>query len=85
MSTVTASGARARFGELLERVSRGEEVVVARRDKVVARPCRRARRDWTRFVAPSPASSRLQARIRRRTRATLSDREVRSAVEKGRS
>ena len=37
MSKVTAFEAKTRFGELLERVSRGEEVVITRHDKVVAR------------------------------------------------
>ena len=37
MSTVTAFEAKTRFGELLDRVSRGEEVVITRHDKPVAR------------------------------------------------
>jgi antitoxin (DNA-binding transcriptional repressor) of toxin-antitoxin stability system len=38
MTTVTAFEARTRFGELLDRVSKGEEVVITRHDKAVARP-----------------------------------------------
>ena len=37
MATVTAFEAKTRFGELLERVSKGEEVVITRHDKPVAR------------------------------------------------
>lgn len=37
MRTVTASNARTRFGDLLDRVARGEEVVITRRNKPVAR------------------------------------------------
>ena len=37
MKTITAFGAKTRFGELLDRVSRGEEVVITRHDKPVAR------------------------------------------------
>jgi prevent-host-death family protein len=37
MATVTAFEAKTRFGELLERVSKGEEVVITRHDKAVAR------------------------------------------------
>ena len=37
MPTVTAFEAKTRFGELLERVGRGEEIVITRHDKVVAR------------------------------------------------
>ena len=37
MATVTAFEAKTRFGELLDRVARGEEVVITRHDKAVAR------------------------------------------------
>ena len=37
MSTVTAFDAKTRFGELLDRVARGEEIVITRHDKPVAR------------------------------------------------
>ena len=37
MATVTAFEAKTRFGELLERVAKGEEVVITRHDKPVAR------------------------------------------------
>ena len=37
MATVTAFEAKTRFGELLDRVSKGEEVVITRHDKPVAR------------------------------------------------
>ena len=37
MNTVTAFDAKTRFGELLDRVARGEEIVITRHDKPVAR------------------------------------------------
>ena len=37
MSSVTAFEAKTRFGKLLERVARGEEVVITKHDKPVAR------------------------------------------------
>ena len=37
MAKVTAFEAKTRFGELLERVANGEEVVITRHDKPVAR------------------------------------------------
>lgn len=37
MATVTAFQARTRFGELLDRVARGEEIVITRHEKAVAR------------------------------------------------
>jgi prevent-host-death family protein len=85
MSTVTAFEAKTRFGELLERVSKGEEVVITRHDKVVARlvPEGPQRLDEVRRAVSGLLE--LQKRIRRRSRAKLSDREVRSAIEEGRS
>jgi len=37
MKTITAFEAKTRFGELLDRVAHGEEVVITRHDKPVAR------------------------------------------------
>lgn len=37
MSTLSAFEAKTRFGEVLDRVARGEEVVITRHDKPVAR------------------------------------------------
>jgi prevent-host-death family protein len=84
MSKVTAFEAKTRFGELLERVSRGEEVVITRHDKVVARlvPEGPQRLDEVRRAVSGLRE--LQNRIRRRSRAKLSDREVRAAIEQGR-
>jgi prevent-host-death family protein len=48
MPTVTAFEAKTRFGELLDRVSKGEEVVITRHDKAVARLIRRAHNGPTR-------------------------------------
>ena len=85
MSKVTAFEAKTRFGEMLERVARGEEVVITRHDKVVARlvPEGPQRLDEVRRAVSGLLE--LQGRIRRRSRAKLSDREVRSAIEAGRS
>ena len=86
MASISAFDAKTRFGELLERVSRGEEIVITRHDKPVARivPEGTARlADVRRAVTGLRA---LQARIsvRAKGRARLSDREVRSAIEEGR-
>ncbi|HYN03643.1 MAG TPA: type II toxin-antitoxin system prevent-host-death family antitoxin [Vicinamibacteria bacterium] len=84
MSKVTAFEAKTRFGELLDRVSRGEEVVITRHDKAVARlvPEGAPRLDEVRRAVSGLRE--LQDRIRRRSRAKLSDREVRLAIEEGR-
>jgi prevent-host-death family protein len=84
MSKMTAFEAKTRFGELLDRVSRGEEVVITRHDKAVARlvPEGAPRLDEVRRAVSGLRE--LQERIRRRSRAKLSDREVRLAIEEGR-
>jgi prevent-host-death family protein len=84
MATVTAFEAKTRFGELLERVSKGEEVVITRHDKPVARlvPEGVQRQDDVRRSVGGLLD--LQQRIRRRTKARLTDRQVRSAIDEGR-
>jgi prevent-host-death family protein len=84
MATVTAFEAKTRFGELLERVSKGEEVVITRHDKPVARliPEGSQRVDEVRRSVEGLRD--LQQRIRRRSKARLSDRDVRAAIEHGR-
>lgn len=84
MAKVTAFEAKTRFGELLERVSKGEEVVITRHDRPVARlvPEGAQRLDEVRRSVQGLRD--LQQRIRRRSKAKLSDREVRAAIEEGR-
>ena len=85
MATVTAFEAKTRFGDLLKRVSRGEEVVITRHDKPVARLVpegRRSSEDVRRSVEGLRA---LQQRIRRRSKARVTDRDVRAAIDHGRS
>lgn len=84
MATVTAFEAKTRFGELLERVARGEEVVITRHDKPVARliPEGAPRLDEVRRSVDG--LRHLQHRIRQRSKARLSDRDVRGAIDEGR-
>ena len=84
MATVTAFEAKTRFGELLERVAKGEEVVITRHDKPVARlvPEGAPRHDEVRRSVEGLRS--LQQQIRRRSKATLTDRDVRAAINQGR-
>jgi prevent-host-death family protein len=84
-SRVTAFEAKTRFGELLDRVAGGEEVVITRHDKPVARliPEGAQRHDDVRRAVAGLRA--LQQRIRRRSKARLSDQDVRSAIEEGRS
>ena len=84
MARVTAREAETRFGELLERVSRGEEVVITRDGMPVARlvPEGAQRLDEVRRSVQGLRD--LQQRIRSRSKVKLLDREVRAAIEKGR-
>lgn len=86
MPTVTAFEAKTRFGELLERVGRGEEVVITRHDKPVARIVPEGARTLEQVRQAVLALTQLRQEIGRRTkrRARLSDAEVRSAIEEGR-
>jgi prevent-host-death family protein len=85
MSKVTAFQAKTRFGELLDRVSRGDEVVITRHDKVVARLVPEGPRRLDEVRRAVSGLLDLQNRIRRRSKAKLSDREVRAAIEEGRA
>jgi prevent-host-death family protein len=75
-----------RFGKLLDRVARGEEVVVTRHDKPVARMVPAEGRQLSAVRQAVAELKQLQGRIRIRTKGkdSLSDAEVRSAVEEGR-
>jgi prevent-host-death family protein len=84
MGKVTAFEAKTRFGELLDRVSRGEEVVIARHDREVARLVPEGTPRLEEVRRAVSGLRELQERIRRRSRAKLSDREVRLAIEVGR-
>ena len=86
MATVSAFDAKTRFGELLERVARGEEVVITRHDKPVARMVPEGAHRLQDVRRAVTGLRELQQRILRRGNAKvrLSNREVRSAIEEGR-
>jgi len=86
MATVTAFEAKTHFGKLLERVSNGEEVVITRHEKPVARIVPEGGRSLTqvRQAVQSLEELRLQIGGRTKGRSKLSDTEVRAAIEDGR-
>ncbi len=84
MTKVTAFEAKTHFGKLLDRVSKGEEVVITRHDKPVARLVPEGTQRLDEVRAAVKGLRELQQQIRRRSKAKLSDREVRSAIEEGR-
>jgi prevent-host-death family protein len=86
MTTVTALEAKTRFGKLLQRVARGEEIVITRHEKPVARLVPEGRRKLSRVQQAVNDLRGIQRRIHARTKgkATLSDKEVRAAIDAGR-
>ena len=86
MATVTAFQAKTRFGELLDRVVRGEEIVITRHEKAVARLVPEGGgnlEDTRQAVAELRAGRSLIAK--RRGFKPLTDREIRDAIEQGRT
>ena len=86
MNTVTALEAKTRFGELLDRVIRGEEIIITRHEKPVARMVPEGGRNLEEVRAGVTALRDLQEAIQKRTRGKsgLSDGEVRAAIDEGR-
>jgi len=86
MATVTAFEAKTRFGELLDRVAGGEEIIITRHDKAIARIVPEGTTRLADVCRAVAGLRDLQHRIavRTRGRAHLSDRQVRSAIEEGR-
>jgi prevent-host-death family protein len=86
MNTVTALEAKTRLGELLDRVARGEEVVITRHDKPVARMVPEGGRNLSDIRLGVMGLREVQEAIKKRTKgkARLSDAQVRAAIEEGR-
>lgn len=82
---ITAFQAKTRFGELLDRVARGEEIVITRHEKAVARlvPEGGVDLDQTRQVVAELRAGRLRMSQRQGFR-PLTDREIKDSIEKGR-
>lgn len=86
MASMSAFDAKTRFGELLRRVSRGEEIVITRHDKPVARIVPEGRTDSRAGRRAAIALLELQRKIGRRSKGMkLTDAEVRAAIAEGRA
>ena len=85
MTTVSAFEAKTRFGDLIERVSRGEEIVITKHQKPVARlvPEGRPALSEVREAINELASLRDEMVHRRGSRPLL-DKDIRDAIQKGR-
>ena len=85
-ASITALEAKTRFGQLLDRVSRGEEIVVTRHDKPVARivPVDRPTREEVRAAVDGLQELRREIARQRKPRPPFTDAEIRSLIEEGR-
>ena len=86
MNTVTALEAKTRLGELLDRVARGEEIVITRHEKPVARMVPEGGPNLAEIRMGVTALRQVQEEIQTRCKgkAALSDAEVRAAIDEGR-
>lgn len=86
MNIVTALEAKTRFGELLERVMRGEEIIITRHEKPVARMVPEGGRNLEEIRSAVTRLREIQKEILEcsKGKSTLSDSEVRSAIDEGR-
>ena len=85
MATVTAFQAKTRFGELLDRVVRGEEIVITRHEKAVAPLVREggANLEHTRQAVAELRSGRSFI-AKRWGFKPLTDREIKASIAEGR-
>ena len=86
MATVTAFEAKTRFGKLLERVARGEEVVITRHEKPIARIIPEGRRNLDEVRDAVAGLRQLRAKIATRLgrKAKLSSKQIKSMINEGR-
>jgi prevent-host-death family protein len=85
MATITAFEAKTRFGELLERVSRGEEIVITKHDKPVARIVPEGDARLAKVQAAVRGLRELQKDIgKRKGFKPLTDKEIKDAINEGR-
>jgi prevent-host-death family protein len=85
MTTISAFEAKTRFGDLLERVSRGEEIIITKHQKPVARLVPEGRPALSEVrEAVSDLASLRDEMARRRGARPLPDKDIREAIRKGR-
>ena len=86
MTSISALEAKTHFGNLLRLVAQGEEIVITKHEKPVARIIPEGRRDQAAVLAAVAGLRALRARIKARTgrKCALSLTQVRSAVREGR-
>jgi prevent-host-death family protein len=85
MATVTAFHAKTQLGELLDRAARGEEIVITRHEKAVARLVPEGGPNL-KHIQDAVAELRAgrSSMARRRGFKPLTDREIKNSIEEGR-
>jgi prevent-host-death family protein len=85
MNTVSAFEARTHFGSILDRVAGGEEIVITRHDKAVARivPEGMASRESIREAVTGLRTLRAKMAGQKRFR-PLTDAAIKAAIDEGR-
>ncbi len=85
MATVSASEAKTRFGKLLDRVSRGEEIVITRHEKPVARLVQEGRPRLETVRKAVEEIRKLRRDVSKRPGfKPLTQREIKDAINAGR-
>jgi len=84
MTTMTAVEAKKRFRELLDRVARGEEVVITRHDKPVARIVPEGDRRMDDIRRAVQDLRELREEMKRKGFKPLSDKEIKDSINEGR-
>ena len=84
MATITAFEAKTRFGELLDRVANGEEVVITRHDKPVARIIPEGRPSLEQVREAVEGLRQLREKIATYSPEPLTDDEIRELINEGR-
>jgi prevent-host-death family protein len=86
MKSVTAFEAKTRFGKLLERVSKGEEIIITRHEKPIARLVPEGVRttEQVREAVAGLRALRAQIQARVRGQKPLTYLEIKSAIAEGR-
>ncbi len=85
MTTVSAFEAKTRFGNILDRVAAGEEIVITRHDKPIARivPEEGGSLESIREAVAGMRALRARAAARKGFR-LLTDAEIKAAINEGR-
>jgi prevent-host-death family protein len=86
MTSVTAFDAKTRFGQLLRRVSKGEEIIITRHERPVARLVPEGRGSLQSVRKAAAGLRELRQRIASRTagKPKLSYSEIKSCIAEGR-